>query len=209
MLKSPGISLIQVRSNNPLHTTSGSTANLRPIVTLNEENIKMNGGVMALGIGRLPTNAIHIGLGQISRNHAEILYDTNTGKITLKDTNSTHGTVVFKDTDDDETKNTDNDIPVPIRCPADLNIKDKWEIVLAERYRKPNEKYHINSLVIQSDGNGNLRFHQIDPQTSKPGEALSKLILPLPNDTCAEQARSAANSGKVFAGLTDQESAGN
>jgi len=142
-----GINLVQV-INKPLHTTSGSTEDPGPIVTLNKDNIKMYKGVMALGIGRYSTNAIQISLSQISRDHAKILYDTNTGVITLKDTNSTNGTVVyFKTTDDDETKNTENDIPEPIECPANLNIKDKWEIVLAVIGKQRNEKYHKDSFV--------------------------------------------------------------
>jgi len=108
-------------------------------------------------------------------------------------------TIYFKTTDNDETKNTENDIPVPFECPVDLGINVEWEIVLAVRGKDLNKKYHRDSLVIKSDGKGNLTFHQIDPNTSQPGEAISRLKLPLPNDTSAEQARLATAARQVLA----------
>jgi len=212
------ISLTQLSSYDP-HMRRGSGANFGPVVTLNDDKIRKADGFIALGIGRSSANAIQIGarnenqqerpwLKNISGNHAEILYDTKTGKIKLEDKVSKNGTIVFS-----KTQNKDDGLIVAPQTPIGLELKDKWEIVLAFKGKEAGEKYHPYSLVIKSEGDGNLTFHQItkddESDNLKLGDAIYQLKLPSPNETSPQQARLAAGAGILRTESTDQPSAGN
>ncbi len=149
-----------------------------------------------------------------------MIIDTSNGTLKVNDLNSTNGTSVRLRTSTKSFKNPKNDnytqnavmyerdyresdgsitglFKLAPSKPFHLDLRDEWEIILAPRSHY--NSYANDSLVIKSDGSGNLTVHQIDPDTNKPGDAVSdfKLSFKIPEAISPELANAATNPAKV------------
>jgi hypothetical protein len=212
----------RISFSRPINTnTSLEKDEEAPFVQYNPENVKINNGFLTITVGRKPENALKIGnesnpKDYISKGHLKLDVNTVTGKITLTDYESTNGTTLQIDTNTISYKDPSNSFYLDCSCPqktngdssiiqwlvnrnkpVTLDLQDKWTIILAPLNRYVfEENFHKNSILMKSDGKGNITLHEPD-DTGLPGEALSTLSISLPDETSPSLVREANNPTKA------------
>jgi hypothetical protein len=197
------------------------------IVSYDPNRVNRYGGYQMFSVGKGNYDAIKIdtngNLCRIKSRHLTFIVNHTTGKMLLTpggggdvDLQINEKTKTFLDESNNmsldksdsrrfvKDESTTRQFSINIENPVNLDLRDEWTIILSPE-RSPHisrydQRYPIYSIVIRSDGLGNLTFYRPD-NTGDLDHPISELNIPLPNDTSPEQTRSANNSGKLLAGL--------